>query len=259
MDMTKVSEISEQCKGIKHVGIFVDFDNVYYTLKDYGINIQEPEYDIFKAINTIYSKEKIRTLRAYADYDQVDISFKWMQEHRVQIKNVYGNGREEEHRKNASDIELSIDAMESYYKNPEIDTFVFITSDSDMIPIMSRLIFKGKNVHLYYIDAHTSQYQNILEICNMKCDILDLLSIQPERGTLDYWKNNAISLMTKWYDENKSKTLGGRWLNDLFQKEFHFTSKKSSELIKHLKDNLYIEEKTNNGNKFYVVAIDNIV
>ena len=138
----------QQCNSAsENVGIFVDFDNIYYSLKEYGVNPESPEYCVFSLMERIYSINKIRTLRAYADYDQVGVSLKHLQEMRVQIKNVYGNGLEEEYRKNASDIELSVDALEIYYRSPEIDTFVFLTSDSDMIPIMSRLTYKGKHIH----------------------------------------------------------------------------------------------------------------
>ena len=140
MNEAMLKTCMEQCNSTsENVGIFVDFDNIYYSLREYGVNPEAPEYCVFSLMERIYSINKIRTLRAYADYDQVGVSLKHLQEMRVQIKNVYGNGLEEEYRKNASDIELSVDALEIYYRSPEIDTFVFLTSDSDMIPIMSRL------------------------------------------------------------------------------------------------------------------------
>ena len=118
MNEAMLKTCMEQCNSTsENVGIFVDFDNIYYSLREYGVNPEAPEYCVFSLMERIYSINKIRTLRAYADYDQVGVSLKHLQEMRVQIKNVYGNGLEEEYRKNASDIELSVDALEIYYRD----------------------------------------------------------------------------------------------------------------------------------------------
>ena len=97
MNEAMLKTCMEQCNSTsENVGIFVDFDNIYYSLKEYGVNPEAPEYCVFSLMERIYSINKIRTLRAYADYDQVGVSLKHLQEMRVQIKNVYGNGLEEE-------------------------------------------------------------------------------------------------------------------------------------------------------------------
>ena len=243
-----LNECIQQCNANStNAGIFVDFDNIYYSLKEYGVDPEAPEYCIFSLMERIYSIDKIRTLRAYADYDQVGVSLKHLQEMRVQIKNVYGNGLEEEYRKNASDIELSVDALEIYYRSPEIDTFVFITSDSDMIPIMSRLMYKGKHVHLFYIEGNTSHYQDISRFCHVKCDLLSLFEINPNRKSPEYWKNDAINAIADWYSHRKSDDmlLGGKWLNRLFCERLHISSRAASRLICYLQDHGYICETSN--------------
>ena len=229
MNEAMLKTCMEQCNSTsENVGIFVDFDNIYYSLKEYGVNPEAPEYCVFSLMERIYSINKIRTLRAYADYDQVGVSLKHLQEMRVQIKNVYGNGLEEEYRKNASDIELSVDALEIYYRSPEIDTFVFLTSDSDMIPIMSRLTYKGKHIHLFCIDDHTSHYQDISRFCHFKCDLLTLFA---------------------WYSvrKNSDMMLGGKWLNRLLCEKLQISSRAASRIITYLKDNNLIRETSNSA------------
>lgn len=261
MDQTTLSNLDKQVKDIvcSNVAIFVDFDNVYYGLKDYGVNLENDENCIFSLMNKIYSMDKIRTMRAYADYDQVKISFKYLQEKRVQIKNVYGNGKEEEHRKNASDIELSIDALDTYYRDGNIDTFVFVTSDSDMIPIMSRLAFKGKKIHLYYLDAKTSQYQHITEYCHLSQDLLTLLGIDEKRKNPDYWIDAAKIEITKWYDnpKNASNVLGGKWLNDLFCDNLYLSKRLSSDLIALMIQKNIIKEEQTSGKKGFKIVNNN--
>ena len=248
--------ITECTKETNNVAIFIDFDNIFYSLKDYGLNVEDEDYCVFTLMNKIYSFDRIRTMRAYADYDQIKVSFKRLQEKRVQIKNVYGNGREEDHRKNASDIELSIDALDAYYRNPNIDTFVFITSDSDMIPIMSRLIFKGKKVHLYYIEDKVSHYQDLTGFCHIKHNLKNIFKLDSDRLEPAYWESQAITLIEKWYSEpknkDKNKTLGGKWLNDLLTENLSILPTKATTIIDYLESEGKILRKTQeNGAKYF--------
>ncbi|WP_243122868.1 NYN domain-containing protein [Haloimpatiens lingqiaonensis] len=241
---------------VKNVAIFVDYDNIYYGLKDYALDLNDNNFCVFNLMNIIYTKNKIRTMRAYADFDQVnDIKLKVLQEKRVQIRNVYGNGKEEQYRKNASDIELSIDAIETYYKNREIDTFVFITADSDMIPIMSRMIYKGKKVHLYYIDENTSQYQNITNYSHLNLDILKILEIPLERKKPEYWVNDVINLIDEWYKNpnNSNKMLGGKWLNDELQKNLHMSQHLASITIQYMEENDKVQKTKKRKLEGYVI------
>lgn len=238
-----------------NVGIFVDFDNFYYSLKGYAITYgKTDDYDIFRLMNEIYGKDHIRTMRAYADYDQVKVTLRKLQEQRVQIRNVYGNGQNEKNRKNASDIELSIDAIESYYSNKEIDTYVFITADSDMIPIMSRMIYKGMKVHLYYISDNASSHQDMTNYCHYYADLIKIMNIDSNRKKPEFHKDNAIKVIKEWYDKpgNKGKTLGTTWFNNELTEQLDMSYQLASDTINYLLEHGLIEEKTN-GHKYYEV------
>jgi len=73
---------------------------------------------------------------------------------REQLKDLNFNIRETPHvsernLKNRADLILSIEAFESLYQNnPEINLYVFITSDTDFTVIMDKLRKYGKNVWL---------------------------------------------------------------------------------------------------------------
>lgn len=174
---TEIKSIIE--KESSNVAIFCDYDNIHYGLTTYGLNLQNPKYDIFHLMNELYGKSKIRTLQAFGDFEQLNISMKHLQLNRVQIQNVFANSKNESNRKNASDIELAIKTIETYYENKKIDTFVFLTSDSDMIPIMNYLLYKGKNVHLYYINQNANSY--LINFCNLAIDLLELMEINIEQ------------------------------------------------------------------------------
>lgn len=243
--------------GTRNVGIFIDFDNIYYGLKDYAINLNDDNFCIFTMMNSIYGKDRIRTMRAYADFDQVtDIKLKILQEKRVQIRNVYGNGKDEKYRKNASDIELSIDAIETYYKKPDIDTFVFATADSDMIPIMSRIIYKGKKVHLFYMDENVSHYQNITEYSHLSRDIIKIFNICTKRKEPNYWEDDTLKLIKDWYSspKNKGKMLGGTWFNGELQKKLNMGQPLASRVIQYMEDNKKIKKSIKNNLEGYIIA-----
>lgn len=237
-EAVKISLIQRCNDRTGNIGIFIDFDNIFYSLKDYGVDPENEEYCIFSLMEQIYGMNKIRTMRAYADFDQVHVSFKKLQDKRVEIKNVYGNGLEEEYRKNASDIELSIDALEISQVHPDIDTFVFITSDSDMIPIMNRLLYRGKFIHLFCINDNTSHYHNMTRFCHVRCDLLTLFEIDPLRKNPEYWEDQALEEIASWYlrRKNDDMMLGGRWMNQLFCEKFQISAHAASRLIAHLKD-----------------------
>ena len=142
-----------------------------------------------------------------------------------------------------------MDALEIYYRSPEIDTFVFLTSDSDMIPIMSRLTYKGKHIHLFCIDDHTSHYQDISRFCHFKCDLLTLFEIDPQRKNPEFWTDRALTEISAWYSvrKNSDMMLGGKWLNRLLCEKLQISSRAASRIITYLKDNHLIHETSNSA------------
>ena len=244
---TKIKKIIDT--SCNNVAIFADYDNIYYGLTDYGINLEDEKYDIFHIMGELYEFEKIRLMKAFADFEQINISLRHLQSKRVQIYNVYGNNSTEKNRKNASDIELSIDAIETCYNNPNIDTFVFITSDSDMIPIMSKLLFYGKKVHLYSIKEDTTPTIN--NYCNVFVDLIELLDIDINRKLPEFWIDDIKEIFEDFenHPNNKNKVLTNRWLIERIQAKIHMSYNSSSRLIQQMLE-LDIIERTENG-QFY--------
>lgn len=244
---TKIKKIIDT--SCENVAIFVDYDNIYYGLSEYGINLENERYDIFHIMNELYEFDKIRVMKAFADFEQIKVSLRHLQEKRVQIHNVYGNNAIEKNRKNASDIELSINAIETCYNNKNIDTFVFITSDSDMIPVMSKMLFYGKKVHLYSIKDSTSKIIN--NYCNLFVDLIELLDIDINRKNPEYWIND-IRIIFKEFNENpnnKTKILTNKWLAERIQQRIFMSYGASIRLIQNMLD-MNIIEKTEQ-NQFY--------
>lgn len=210
-----LSNVRQHVKETSNVCIYVDYDNIYWTTKQHGIDITSDRYNICEMFSEIYGMHKIRDYRVYADFDKLNINLRNIQLQRAKICNVLGNNREDKHRKNASDIQLSIDIVEDLYTNSNsIDTYVIVTSDSDMIPIINKLKYHGKTVHLYYIKMYSSRNMPLNIYCDFSCDITELLDIRSMKDEQKRLFDTIIQMVIDFYKDtrNEGKTYGFAWL-----------------------------------------------
>jgi uncharacterized LabA/DUF88 family protein len=235
-----------------NVAVFIDYDNIYHCMRNFGVNIESGDTDLINHIWKCYGKDKIRVIKAYADFEQVKVSLRSLQKKRVQIRQVYGNGLGEQYRKNASDIELSMDAIEAAHSQENIDTFVFVTADSDMIPVMSRMIFKGYKVHLYYLGENVSQYTDFLTYAHYHSDLLGAFEIDIERKEPFYWMAQLEAYIEKWHKDkrNATKSLGGKWLKEGLIEDYCVSPQLASQIISYAEENSIIVTDARKG---YVV------
>lgn len=263
VDNSIVTNITEIANNTSNVCILVDYDNLFHTMKRYAVDVTDEEYDICHFLCKTYGIDRIRSFRAYADFDQVKVSLRKLQEQRVQIVNVYGNNRDDKYRKNASDIELSVDAIESTYKEPNIDTYVIVTSDSDMLPIMSRLKYKGKKVHLYYVSQNVSQTVHFELCCDFSCDILKLFLIDVTKSKPDYWFDEVTKQVSGWYEDsnNSGKTYGFQWLKNDLVSILNISEQFAGEIIKAmLEEKKLISKQINNQfNQFTAIELPDML
>ncbi|MGO1053052.1 NYN domain-containing protein [Crossiella sp. CA198] len=66
--------------------------------------------------------------------------------------------------KNAADIRLAVDAMETLITHPEIGVFILITGDSDFTPLVQRLREFGK--HVVGVGTETSASSRLVSVCS---------------------------------------------------------------------------------------------
>ena len=112
----------------KHVGLFIDFENLIYGLVDrYG---EQGAYDLFR-INMIFDLARtygdVTCAFAYADWRMRTVN-QWqvdLYSRGVELVHVLGRGG-----KNAVDIRMAVDLVESVFSNPRImfDIIIWICS-----------------------------------------------------------------------------------------------------------------------------------
>jgi len=199
-----------------NTAIFIDYDNVFDIIeKKYN---PENKIDIhlkfIEELWTLYKDDNILKFVAYADYTKVnkDTLITELQKRGVKLEHCYSNGnKEEKYRKNASDLALCIGVMKNIYEKPEINKYVLVSSDCDMIPILNELKFKDKQtVHIF---SPTSSNKDIREydkekpwsVVNDFKYIEDVLGVKQYEDTvkdleLEGYKDIAKSVLPQIFD-----------------------------------------------------------
>jgi uncharacterized LabA/DUF88 family protein len=246
---------------LDNVAIFVDYDNIYWTL----INFQHhpdhevPEKNLFLRLWDLYGRDNIRVFKAYADYEQVKNDLTRLQHKRIQVRHVYANGKTENKRKNSSDIELCIDAIETTYKDPSITCFVFVTADSDMIPIMSRLMYKGKRVELFYVDSTAPKHTDITNFCHKAYNLMEFLNVEVKTIQYDEYIGPGILAIKKWHEKhegNPNVFFGKLFMKNCFTSDLQLIPQHASRLVDLFIGEKIVVERHNNGRTEYVLNTD---
>lgn len=196
---------------MKNIAVFWDLDNVHLTIQekfgaqeDYLSNLIDKVFELFNG-------DSIRIFRAYADFEKIIKVQSKIQKKRVTPKHVFSSNSGSDNRKNASDIELCLDALEVAISNKEIDYFVIISADKDMIPLMHRLRYYNKYTHLIYLKEAIADDQLILEFVNTYSAIEDLIAlhkVSTDGLTEDQLKElskDAVEIVNNFYERNKEK------------------------------------------------------
>jgi hypothetical protein len=128
--------------------VFIDFENVYYFLKNHYLDPQDPHdyaLDLVRALRDALKREHgldSLVLNAYADFDKIPTGPQGpLYLMGVSTRNVLGTDH-----KNAADMQLCIDALEVLYTRPAIGTFVLVAGDRDYIPVLQHLRRQARQV-----------------------------------------------------------------------------------------------------------------
>lgn len=128
----------------EHVGLFIDFENLIYGLVDrYG---EQGAYELFKTQLVFEVAQRygvVTHAAAYADWRMKAVN-QWQIElysRGVELVHVLGRGG-----KNAVDIRMAVDLVESVFIDELITTYLVVSGDRDFLPVIKLLKRKGKRV-----------------------------------------------------------------------------------------------------------------
>lgn len=126
--------------------VYVDYENILELLKIYG---KDPlEIDFFRVIQSRLTATgvKIIDFLVYGNFEKKTASGSqqtFLRALGLQTRHASNNG------KNSGDLELTVDALKDLYKNPNIDIFVIISSDRDIIPLLKAIKYENKLSYVY--------------------------------------------------------------------------------------------------------------
>lgn len=144
---------------VRYSGVFVDFENLYYTVLD--LHDGDPEraladaMDILTALRSRLREEfgcEMAIGRSYGDFDRLEGD---AQGH-LQLLGFEPRFMLATPHKGSSDLLLSIDAIEMLLTRPQLDTFVIVGGDRDYLPIVRRIREHMKRVLLVGFRRGTS-------------------------------------------------------------------------------------------------------
>ena len=154
--------------GPKHqlinAAVYVDYENIYELLQKYGVNPLEMDFFpvILDRCREIYHLNVVECI-IYGNFEKRAFQGKLqteLQNMGLQTRHASRNG------KNCSDLMLTVDALTTLYKNPNIGAFVIVSSDRDMIPLIGAIKYENKFAYMlstkcgfnpgvsYYPDQH---------------------------------------------------------------------------------------------------------
>jgi NYN domain/OST-HTH/LOTUS domain len=148
--------------GSAQVAVFVDYENlVLGAVKELPGQANPAPYEALTRLCRNYGNASVR--RAYADWadprfgvHQDDLAMNGVdliQVARVGVQN-----------KNAADIRMAVDAMETLIIHPEVSVFVLVSGDGDYSPLVQRLREFGKWVVGVGTEANASR--KLVSVCS---------------------------------------------------------------------------------------------
>lgn len=171
----------------KNIALFIDYENIYWSLKN-NYSLTPQSCRIIDVIRQEAQKEgQVVLSLAYADFDQPE--FKGLQtdlqRRSVEPRHVFSKSFPGGIRKNAADIELSLDALELVYTRDDIDTFVLACGDRDLIQLIRKLHTRNKRVSVIGVGRTSSNdlvmfsdiFTEIESLLGIDADEYDLMSM----------------------------------------------------------------------------------
>ena len=191
--------------GNAQVAVFVDFENlVLGAVKELPDQANPAPYEAITRLCRGYGNASVR--RAYADWanprfggHQDDLAMNGVdliQVARVGIQN-----------KNAADIRMAVDAMETLIVHPEVSVFVLVSGDGDYSPLVQRLREFGKWVVGVGTEANASR--KLVSVCSeYKYWGTLVAEVEPDaRPAAAFDISEAEQLLVRAFEESSSETL----------------------------------------------------
>ena len=170
------TDIIQHKKDLHNAMIYVDYENIYELLKKYGVNPIDINFFpvILDKFRNTYRFNVIECI-LYGNFEKKPFQGR----HQTILHNL---GLQTRHTascgKNCGDLMLTVDTLTTLYKNPNINVFIIVSSDRDMIPLLKTIKYENKFAYVlstkYGFNPVVSCYADYHEY------IEDIFDLKPE-------------------------------------------------------------------------------
>ncbi|MBN9503431.1 MAG: hypothetical protein BGO01_04220 [Armatimonadetes bacterium 55-13] len=137
---------------------FIDFENLEKTIREAFGSVLD--FDRFvEVVKDVATQGDLRSVGIFAhgDFDRGDAGLQTrlirlgIEPRHVVTKTPH------QYLKGSTDIELSLDILQTMYDYPHITDFLLLSGDGDLAHVVRRLMLHGKSVRLMGFECHTSR------------------------------------------------------------------------------------------------------
>jgi len=203
------------------VAILIDYENIHWSMKEnYGLlPSTERLIESLRQVGGQYGS--VVLMQAYADFDNRDFYGlqSELQRRGVETRHVFSKSYVDGTRKNAADVEMSLDALELTYTRGEIDMFMLVCGDRDMIPLIKKLVSRAKQVEVVAVAKTLSR--DLQDFVDSVHTIEELLGVEPSEVKNGLNRDIFIRRLQSLRDEAHMPYIVLKYFIGLFEKEGH--------------------------------------
>src|SRR4026207_1543576 len=185
-----------------NAALLIDFDNVTMGIQ------KDLQQELRNLLSSDIIKGKVAVQRAYADWRRYPQYIVPLAESSIDMimAPAYGSSK-----KNATDIRLSVDAMELVFTRPEIGTYILLSGDSAFSSLRPNL--KKYRTHVTGVGIRESASDLLIQNCDEYYSYSDLAGLTKEVDTpstqRDPWElaGEAVAQMARNGDVMRSDRL----------------------------------------------------
>lgn len=170
-----ISQALQVKNELSNAVVYADYENILELLTEFG---EDPlEMDFFKVIQDKLAVDdglNIIDFIIYGNFEKKTLDYKHQTHLRalgLQTRHACNKG------KNSGDLELTVDVLKDLYKNHNIDIFVMISTDRDIIPLLKAI--KYENKLSYVISTQNGFNQTVAKYADFHEYIEDIFHLDP--------------------------------------------------------------------------------
>lgn len=143
--------------GDRRLAVICDLESAVLGVRESGSG----HFDLDLVLERLLDKGKIIIKKAYADWDRHREAKRGFHQAGMELIDI---PQEQPSGKSGVDIRIAVDAMELCYSKQHLDTFVLISADAALTPLVSKL--KASNRHVIGIGSEGSASKTLIDCCD---------------------------------------------------------------------------------------------